>query len=198
MAIANPTTLLESESAMFTQANLVSMRALLSFSLVVSCISLPVVAETYRWVDANGVVNYAEQKPRGVASDRVTVISDSKPAKSAPTASPAPAVTSTASTSSRATPASTSVGANSRKADLTAEQQRMLEKLEQAEQERQATVAQIREQNCQRSREVLSNLSAKDKIRVNMPDGSQRALPEDERLERIRQAQDGIVRNCNS
>ena len=35
-------------------------------------------ADTYRWIDDNGVVNYAERKPRDVPSERVTRIAETK------------------------------------------------------------------------------------------------------------------------
>lgn len=155
--------------------------------------SWAVSADTYRWVDANGVVNYAEKMPRGVPSDQVTRIGN---IAQKPSSSPAPQVIASNTTS---TPASSPTrSGNQNRENLTAEQQRMLDRLQLAEQERQASVEQIRRENCSKSQEVLANLSAKDKIRVNMPDGSQRALPESERQERIKQAQEGVVRNCNS
>ncbi len=161
-------------------------------ALTTAALHTPVQADTYRWVDANGVVNYAEKLPRGIPSDQVTRISDSGKTTSRAPAAPQTAVT------SQPTPSSRAISNERRKQNLTPEQQQMLERLEQAELDRQASMAQIRQQNCQRSQEVLANLSSKDKIRVNMPDGTQRALGEDERQERIKMAQQGIVDNCDA
>ncbi|MEM9623417.1 MAG: DUF4124 domain-containing protein [Pseudomonadota bacterium] len=178
---------------MQTQAILAKTSRLTVTSLLLCCLSAPLAAETYRWIDANGVVNYAEQKPRGIPSEQVTVLGDSKP-KSRPPVATASAATSSAS-NTLATPTRS---AAQRTDELSDEQQAMLERLQTQELERQATMAQIRQQNCDKSRQVLANLTVRDRIRVNMPDGTQRALPEEERQERIRQAQEGIVRNCNS
>ena len=71
-------------------------------------------------------------------------------------------------------------------------------KLQANEQERQDTIAKIRKDNCERSRRVLDNLSSRGRIRLNQEDGSQRMMPEEERQQRIEEAQKGIVANCDS
>ena len=145
--------------------------------------ALTVSADTYRWVDDKGVVNYSERKPRGVPEDRITTIQSSNSTAPSPTpASAQPAPTPAANSSS----------------DLSADQQEMLSRLQDAEQERQQAIAQIKQDNCDKSRKALADLTAKDRVRINMPDGSQRVLGEDERQEFISQAQNGIVRNCDS
>jgi len=72
----------------------------------------------------------------------------------------------------------------------------MLDQLQQAEKARRDEIARIREANCTRSREVLERLSVAGRIRVNDPDGQQRVMPEEERQQRIAEAQQGIVTNC--
>ncbi len=72
----------------------------------------------------------------------------------------------------------------------------MLDKLKQAEQARKDEIAQIREANCKRSQDVLMNLQAAGRIRVVGPDGQQVKMPEEERQQRIEEAQAGIVANC--
>ena len=147
-------------------------------------------ADTYRWVDDNGVVNYAEQVPRGVPSERVTKIAGATNGKRAsssraPAAQPAPV---------NRTP--TSIPAS--RPDLNEEQQEMLRELQSAEADRQEQVARIRQDNCDRSRRVLNNLTAKDRVRVRDDNGTERALPEDERQQRIADAQRGIVEFCDT
>ncbi len=166
----------------------------LAFVLLFS-LSTSAVADTYRWVDANGVVNYAERAPRGVPSSQVTRISADKSSNPSSTAN-------SPSANQLATPTGASSGAATSRVpnrdNLSAQQQEMLDRLESAEQERQTTLAQLREQNCQRSRDVLANLSSRGKIRVVLPDGTEQTLPEEERQRRIQMAQQGIVENCNS
>ncbi len=142
-------------------------------------------AATYRWVDDNGVVNYSERKPRGVPEERITLVSASTSSRTAASAAATPAPA----------PASPDTGSNN---DLTEDQQEMLSRLQTAEQERQQAIAQIKQDNCEKSRKALADLTAKDRIRINLPDGTQRILGEDERQEFISQAQNGIVRNCDS
>lgn len=151
-------------------------------------------ADTYRWVDDGGVVNYSELKPRGVPVDRVTRIvgaessqttrqPDRRAARSAPPA-----------------PVARPVVANNNADDknLSPAQREMMRNLQQAENGRQQQVAKIRQDNCERSQRALTNLSAKDRIRVRADDGSQRVLPEEERQQRIREAQQGVVVNCDA
>ena len=143
--------------------------------------------EIYRWVDADGVVNYTQQKPRDVTAEALTT------QRGAPTrvrSTPA----STAASSSASSPAS---AADSER-PMSDAQQRMLEELQAKERARQQEVAEIREQNCSKSRQVLSNLSAKERIRVRGDNGQERIMPEDERQRRISEAQQGIVDNCDS
>lgn len=144
-------------------------------------------AATYRWVDANGVVNYAERRPKGVPEDRITVIGD---------ATPRPAAAPSASDSANLAPANSNAPADN--SELTDEQQQRLARMQQAEQERQQKIAQAKQDNCDKSRKALADLTAKERVRINMPDGSQRILGEDERQEFIAQAQNGIVRNCEA
>ena len=55
------------------------MRKLLNLMAVVTLMSAGTAAadEIVKWVDDNGVVNYAERKPRGVPENRITVIAGS-------------------------------------------------------------------------------------------------------------------------
>jgi uncharacterized protein DUF4124 len=151
-------------------------------------------ADTYRWVDDSGVVNYAERIPRDVPAERVSKI-DSTDAPRTSTRTPARASTRAATP---ATPGSSSVGDNNSQVPLNANQKEVMRDLEAAEAQRQQQVAKIREDNCLRARRVLTNLSAKSRIRVRGEDGQERAIGEDERQQRIADAQRGIAENCDS
>ena len=81
---------------------------------------------------------------------------------------------------------------------MNEDQQEMLRELQTAEADRQEQVARIRQDNCDRSRRVLNNLTAKDRVRVRDDNGIERSLPEDERQQRIADAQRGIVEFCET
>lgn len=146
---------------------------------------------TYRWVDENGVVNYSERKPRNVAESRVTQIGESKPASSRRASQNTMAMSNTTRPTQPA-------AASDAKPDLSEDQQAMLRQLEAAEAERQAQLTRIRQDNCERSRRVLANLSASGRIRLKADDGAEQVLPEEERQQRIAEAQQGIVKNCDA
>lgn len=129
-------------------------------------------AEVYRWVDANGVVNYSQIKPRGVAAEQIV----------------------TQQTSRRGAPAAASAG----ELGLTTEQRSLRRELQQQEQTRQADVAEVRAERCARAQRMLEQLSARGQVKVAEEDGGVRILPEPERQDRIRVAQDEIVENCVS
>ena len=46
--------------------------------LVAACLALPAVAQTYKWVDSNGVTNYSSTPPAKAASAKVTLIAPEK------------------------------------------------------------------------------------------------------------------------
>ena len=79
---------------------------------------------------------------------------------------------------------------------LNDDQQKMLADLQAAERARQDQIARIKDQNCQRSRDVLDRLTLKSRIRVKGEDGEYRVMGEDERQERIAKAQEGIALYC--
>jgi hypothetical protein len=151
-------------------------------------------ADMYRWVDDGGVVNYSELKPRGVSADRVTRIAGAEPSQT--TRQP----NRRSASSTPPAPVALPVIANNNADDknLSPAQREMMRNLQQAENGRQQQVAKIRQDNCERSQRALTNLSAKDRIRVRADDGSQRVLPEEERQQRIREAQQGVVVNCDA
>jgi len=162
------------------------LRAKLSILTCSVCLcatfAIPGMANTYRWVDDNGVVNYAERKPRGISEDRVTVVAGDDSAASA------------RNSSSSASP----VPATGGMPPLDDRQEQMMAELQRNEANRQEQVATIRKDNCERSRRVLNNLSVNNRIRVRAEDGNERVITEEERQQRIAEAQQGIVANCDS
>ena len=89
-------------------------------------------ADTFRWVDANGIVNFAEQKPRGVPAESVTRISDSRDGSQRE--------------SSPDSIADANPGIQSQPG-LSQSQQELLVELEQTEADRQAQISKIRDDN---------------------------------------------------
>ncbi|MBX3706443.1 MAG: DUF4124 domain-containing protein [Pseudomonadales bacterium] len=165
------------------------MRHFAKIALILCCMPALMGAEIYRWVDANGVVNYTQQKPLGIPSERVvtgtagTRRATDQPATptdpAAPGAAPAPLQ---------------NVEQN---ADLSPAQQDALDALRAAETARQTELANVRAANCERARGVLARLSERGRIRVRDDSGSERMMDEDERQTRIAEAQRGVVENCN-
>lgn len=141
---------------------------------------LLLAGDVYRWVDANGVVNYTQQKPEGVSA---TLISESKSRRSSTRAS-------------SATPAVAAVTASAGGQDLNAGQQKMLDELKAKEAERKIAYEAAKQDNCARSRSLLSKLSARGRIRLTQEDGSQIVMREEDRQARIQAAQQGVIDNC--
>jgi hypothetical protein len=153
------------------------MRTLCKLALVIAALPILMATDVYRWVDDDGVVNYTQRKPEGVDSARLQAATGQPldlPATRAP-ATPTPPV---------------SVGG-----DVP---QSLLAKLQATELARQQEVARIREANCEQARAVLGRLSDKGRIRVRGDDGNHRVMPEEERQERIAQAQRDVVANCSA
>jgi hypothetical protein len=158
------------------------MRKLVETGLLIICLPLLMGAEIYRWVDLDGIVNFTQLKPRGVPAQQI--------------------VTSGSSTVS--TPAIDPLAGEPQgdQSDgdprLTPDQQQMLDDLEAAEQVRQDEIAKIKKASCSKSRNLLGRLSRTSRIRVRDNDGSERMMGEDERQQRISDAQRGISENCIS
>jgi Domain of unknown function (DUF4124) len=152
------------------------LRMLVRVIILLFSVPLLMGADIYRYVDANGVVNYVQQLPYGVQGERIKTVAGAPSVAESATA-PAP------------------------KADeqppLDPKQQAMLDDLKKADQARKDEIARIRDANCTRSREVLEKLTTYGHLRVTEPDGQQRKMPEEEREQRIAEAQKGIVTNCN-
>jgi len=134
--------------------------------------------EIYRWIDDGGVVNYTQQKPRGKDAEAITT--GSRSTRTEPTTAAEPVTQ----------------AVNSDGQPLNAEQQKMFEGLQRAEQARQSEITRIKEQNCLQSQDVLSRLTIKNRIRVRDDSGEYRVMAEDERQDRIQEAQEGIALYC--
>jgi len=157
-------------------------RTLFKTVCLICCLPLLTAADIYRWVDANGVVNYTQQKPRGIEAELVSGPSNTRaavaqaPQAQRPTAQPGSAAQPT----------------------LNEDQQGMLRDLQAAEEARQQELVRVREDNCTRARSVLARLTAKGRIRVRGDDGEYRIMNEEERQSRISEAQEGVALNCSS
>ena len=107
-----------------------------------------VADEIYRWVDADGVVNYTQRKPAGGTNvEQVETLTGS-------TNVVEPDVLAPQAESDDATAAP----------ELTDAQRQMLDDLEQAERERQQEVVKIRAENCEKARDVLEKLTQRSRI----------------------------------
>ena len=140
-------------------------------------------AELYRWVDENGVVNYSERPPEGVEIEKP----DRRRRASSDTPELPAGVASTDAQSDL----------TSGTTELTEEQQTMLDGLRQAESERQDEIARIRVSNCSQARSTLERLQVNARVRVRDGD-NERVMGEDERQQRIGDAQQGVAVNCDA
>jgi hypothetical protein len=147
-------------------------------------------ANAYRWVDANGVVNFSERKPQGVPDHLVTVIQT----RSSGSLSSRPQSTAGGAVMTSDTDGSSGTS----NSDLNERQRAMLEELEVAEAERQDQVQKIRSDNCARARSLLTSLSGAGRVRVVDENGETTILTEEDRSQRIAAAQQGIVNNCDA
>ena len=161
------------------------MHASAKYILLLCCLPALMGADVYRWVDANGVVNYAQQKPQNVASERITAdtgerVEDEAPTPSAPAATPTPD------------------GAQPPTDRLTDAQREALQGLQATDQARRDELAAIRKANCDRARGVLQRLETYGRLRVRDANGNESAMTEEDREQRVTEAQQGVVENCES
>lgn len=170
-------------------------------TIAIACTALSVTqvahAAAYRWVDNDGVVNFSEHMPRDIAADRVTTV-DGRNSAHTNRALANRRIASQTSAFQQSTLASpqTDQQDDESEPELSPEQQSMLEDLEREEAQRQEQIALARRDNCTQARNALNNLTSRTRIRVEGDDGTQRALPEEERQDLIAAAQRGIVTNC--
>ena len=154
------------------------MRRVLSIALILA--AAPAVGDdVYRWVDHDGVVNYTQQRPNGVSAEHIRTRNGG-------------------SRSVVPVDEGSEEGSDAANGELSAQQQQMLEDLEAAERDRVAKVEAIREANCEKAKSVLDNLTRSNRVRVREASGEERVIGEDERQQRIQDAQKGIAVNCST
>lgn len=156
------------------------MRFVCKLGLALCALPLLMGASVYRWVDEDGVVNYTQMKPEGIDAELVSAdtgqrVSTAEPPVQTPDAD----------------------RAVDGKQALTDNQESMLADLRAAEAARQEEIAKVREANCRQARDVLERITSRGRVRIRADDGSERVMPEDERQERIAEAQRGVAANCS-
>lgn len=182
--------------------HIVNISALMLTMISLSLLSPTATADVYRWIGADGTVNYGERAPRNV---EYTVVSRSASSEgktqgnnrqqqsrrgrqaAQAAALPAPQLT------PQITPQLAAGEDN-----LSDHQREMLERLQAAEKMRKDEIAKIRKSNCATSKRVLSSMQNNGRIRVRDDNGEEAALSDSDRSERIRQAQQSISVNCDS
>ncbi len=132
----------------------------------------------YRWIDKNGVLNYSQIKPEGVDAEKVLTRSNMTTRDSA------------------TPPSDPALDAAAGKPKLTEGQQRKLDELKALQQQEEQQIAEIKKSNCEKSQKVLERLKLKEHVRVRNTDGTERVIGEDERQQRMNEAQIGIAINC--
>lgn len=164
---------------------------LAGFALAVTTLSWAHASEIYRWVDGDGVVNYSQQQPLGVDSEQI----GKKKRRRAVGPAPVRAQLAPPSLDSPA-PATPSTQRPLADGDLSSEQRKMLDDLKEEEADRRVEMARVRTEQCERSRDLLDKLSNNDRIRLREDDGTERVMPEEERLRRIDTAQRNVAAYC--
>jgi len=155
----------------------------------------PAQADVYRWVAADGTVNYGEREPRG---RDFTVISKNgaektKTVQTRPTSAFKRSSDNQAQTATATPNAVPADGEN-----LSDHQKAMLDRMKADEAKRKENLAELRRSNCSTSKRVLSQMQSRGRIRVRNDDGEESALSDQDRSERIRKAQESIAVNCDS
>lgn len=158
----------------------------LTAGLMLTTIAGSAHGEIYRWVDADGVVNYTEHRPTDQEATEVRSAFGKRRGSryrqfAAPVASttPPPASTSTPQT-------------------VSSRRQQLLDALEANERKRQSVVAEVRQKNCSSSKRLLAKLQQSGRIRLRDESGREVAISDEDRAARIRTAQENIANNCES
>lgn len=167
--------------------------AVVILSAAVSAV-IPAQADVYRWVAEDGTVNYGEREPRG---REFTVISRNGAETKGSTKAPTSAEEKTPANPSQAaaSPADAASGENQ---SLSDKQQAMLERMKADEAKRLENLAEIRKSNCDSSKQLLTKMQTRGRIRVRGDDGEESAMTDQARSEEIRKAQESIAANCES
>lgn len=144
----------------------------------------------YRWVDANGVVHFTQNAPRGVPYEEVSTGGPGSrnpsfyaPRRSASAAPEAP-VPSTAT-------------ADAPEAGMDPELQQRQAELQAEAQARLSEMAAAKARNCEMARQQFEEFTTFARIRVSDGQGGMRILSEEERAERVAEAEQAILLNCD-
>ncbi len=168
------------------------MRKSLVLLLLMGLTGSVLAEEVYRWVDADGVVNFTQQRPREMTAEQiytrdtdVNIVNNVAQNASGVRAPGGQAQSSPATVNDQAK-------------EMDDAQKEMLDGLRSEEAQRQLEMADARKENCKKSRDVLARLTNKPRIRIRGTDGVERMMPEDERQQRIDDAQIGVANNCTA
>jgi opacity protein-like surface antigen len=129
-------------------------------------------AQVYKWVDAQGVTHFSAQPPAGHAADEMKV-------------KPAPSL------SGQSAPANSGNGTSD--ATNSAEQRAIERDVKQDVREQEKK----REEFCKSARTNLAQLRNNPRVMVEEGRGQMRRLTEEERQQRISEAEFSINQNCN-
>ena len=175
----------------FERLNMAKTAWMIVITSSIFLLATTVLADTYRWVDDNGVVNYAERVPRDVPAERVSKISGTESKRSG-------SRTRSNNASTASNPAMSGTSSSTQAAPLNPNQKEIMRDLAQVEAQRAEQIARIRADNCIRAQRVLTNLTASSRIRARAEDGTERVIGEDERQQKIAEARQGIAENCDA
>ena len=148
---------------------------LLLFPLFLFIGSVQAAEPYYIWVDEDGVTNYSQRIPKGYDSEYVTESSKfgyNRPATQGPDTKGQDSDDSTEGSTPEAT-------------DMSSERESV-----------QHEIARVKSSNCQVGKANLARLEAYARIRIRDDDGQEHVMTDDEKQERIRQAQATIRENC--
>jgi hypothetical protein len=142
-------------------------------SLLLSLSVSTMASEVYKWVDAQGVTHFGSQPPQG---QEATQINTTLPPPKAPTSEGLPAPEDLPPLDS-----------------AEPDQEAIDEKVRQEVAAKEAE----RRKYCETVRTNLSQLQNNPRVRVAEENGEMRRLTEEERQERIEEAQQAIAEHCN-
>ncbi len=133
----------------------------------------------YTWVDEDGVTNFSQRNPRHIDASYI-----SKPQSFGVRKTP----------SQRGTGPGQTSGSES-DAERATERDEEMEREEQAVREE---IARVRASNCSIGKRNLARLQAYSRIRIRDSDGDERLLTDEEKQQRIENAQKTIKENCGA
>ena len=146
----------------------------MTITLAMSPLSL--AANSYKWVDSDGVTHYSQTPPRGKDYEKMRLKKAPRSSYQAPTAPPA------SDANSNPAPTTGSSGGSSAKNKADIEKELAKNK-------------KIREQNCKGARQNLSIYSKYS--RVKQEDGKVVKLDSEERQRRIKESEEAIKEFCD-